>query len=465
MRRVIAAVALLSAACTPSASQIILYVDTDAPVPPSPGALPDPNRPPALFDRLRLEVLRDGAAIDSNTRRDFSVDEGMFSSRAVSIGIVPPAFASNYSVRARLYRFSALVTDEPNPSSTLDATIPLPPLDGSSVQRVMLHLNTEEVGQSLTKTSEGAPNGSSSVGSWTGAQIVPCAGAPNDDEACVPGGAFWIGDPHLGLVVGQAIIAERLTVVSPYFIDLHEVTVAQLRASIPAMIKAAPPGQDVYLPLKHDTDVTTANAWCNWTTQPDAFESFPVNCIDWATAQLYCQTKGGDLPSEAQFEYVASGRGLEDDYVWGHDEPSCDDAIWGRGGGGGDDSWVHSYPSDCRDPASIGGALVSSSTRRDRIVLSTSGGDPRVIVDLAGNLAEFARDAWNRADEPFWMQNGVLIDPVATQPSQEDPGFSHPSRGGGWYSFALALRAAYRDGVVTDSVSEAVGFRCIRTAR
>jgi formylglycine-generating enzyme required for sulfatase activity len=453
----VAAVAAAPAACAPSA-QALIYVDTDAPVPPAPGDLPDPTRPAALVDRLRLDVFAPDGAIAAT--QEFAVHAGLFAARAVSFGVAPPVGTDGVRVRARLYRGDRVERGEPPPSVTLDATVTLPPLGADERRAFTIFLAVEDVGRARglppdapLAPTDGAPT-ASRVGTWPGAAFVPCASAPRPGEACIPGGAFWFGDPRRrASLEGPLTPRERLVVLSPFFLRTHEVTVAELRARWAALrTRTAPTAHD---PTE---SLSSLRTWCVWTEQPGPFEQLPINCVTREIGEAFCRDAGGALPTEAQLELAASGRGAELDYPWGTDDPQCGDAIFGLAGGGAP---VSNGVATCRSPGDRGGQRVGGSGLFDRVTYATP--EPaEVIVDLAGNLAEWARDRWSALDDAYWAQDGVLVDPVADLVSADGAG-PWVTRGGSWLSPPYEMRAATRK-PARDAVTASIGFRCARPA-
>jgi formylglycine-generating enzyme len=269
----------------------------------------------------------------------------------------------------------------------------------------------------------------------------------------VPGGAFFFGDPAFRGRTNADIFDERLVFVSPFYLDQTEVTVAAYRAR--------PIGEP---PIAHVPNGAGETRFCTWTATPNGApngvpesEKLPLNCVSWETARAFCRARGADLPTEAQFEYVSSGLGNEHSYAWGDDEPDCSGSVWGRGGVAGP------YVAGAKDCRTAGTWLTyPGSGTRDRMRPTAELADPEV-VDLGGNLSEWALDAWSRQSEPFWKPVVPMFDPVASVTSVFDEG--HTIRGGTWPRTVLDTRAGYRSVRTVGELAASIGFRCARLGR
>ena len=466
---VAAAFATLGAcvATPPPRGQVLLYVDTDAPVPPGPGQSLGADDPQPLFDSLRIEIFEPGRAEPcANCSHTFILDSTLLRDQRMSIGIVMRPGASGYRARLRLYPSSATLSREapaPNPDGTLpssvvDVVVSLPAIGEDGVVSRSIFLPTDSVGLPLgsldapVDTTSGRPP-TSLVGTWPGARRVPCSGAPREGEVCVAGGAFWMGNASAhGEFPFNAADRLRLVVQSPFFVDSTEVTVGRVRAA--GMV-----------PEGMWSGSTTGNAYedfCDFTAAAGTNEDLPVNCISWTKARAFCRSKGADLPTEAQFEYAA-GATKSKLFVWGNEAPApaplgCSDAVLERGGWG---TIGRLRPQGCKPSTPPGGPLaVGSAVRRDRLVLA--GG---TIFDLVGNVSELTLDAWNRQDEPCWSGGGVFVDPLCAdglwngKPSNQ----VHAARGGSWFDLAESATSAWREAAEsTSGYAFQVGFRCAR---
>ena len=383
------------------------------------------------------------------------------------MGIVPAPGVQGCVVRARLFRQITVESGEPPELSTIDVYAALPPVQEEGIVEATLLLRVDDVGhtrgslESPTELLAGAAD-FSQVGEWPKAQRVPCTGAAAPGEVCVPGGAFWMGHPYSGLHEEGADASEsRLVVMSPFYVDLHEVTVGQYRASGLATLEGgssvdplagppdAPPEEGALTP-------DDPQFYCTYSDAPlsakKSREDLPVNCISWVAADAYCAAQGKRLPSEAEFEYVASALRSEL-FVWGTEANSlgCADGVWERAG-----LLLGGYDDLCRPHEELAGPLPAGYGVRDRLLLGE-----REVLDLVGNVSEWTRDTWNRTSEWCWSGRSLLENPECDLPSVADAGTEgrlHTVKGSNWASRPYpAARRAGRDGH-----SPARGFRCVR---
>jgi formylglycine-generating enzyme len=460
-----AALLLVFSGCaSPQASptpQLLLYLDTDAPLPRGSGGAGGALDPVPLFDRVRFDATpsADGGACDCS--REFDVTNELVASGAISFGVLPP-LAGGGTLRVRLFRGSATVEGEPDPGSTIDVTFALPAVSSSGgiVERT-LYLPTEEVGtprgtESPVATLPGPPS-PSHVGTWPGAIRKNCPAAPLAGEVCVPGGAYWMGNvasAGQGLNSGDV---SRLVVLSPFYVDETEMTVATLRR-----LGGVVAGEF----WSGEKGCSTAD-YCTVTPNPGPNEDLPATCLDWAHARATCTSQGKDLMSEAQYEYLASGLAGQP-YVWGTDVPQCGDMVFERGGFGA----YSGYAEDCVHPSNrgpfcnggiivgglgLGGPLPPRSGSRDRLTIALPGWTGTVF-DLAGNVAEFTQDRWSPETGPCWSRRGVYTDPVCETSSTAE----QTNRGGDWSSDPQNSLAAFRDWNQVNESSAQIGFRCAR---
>ncbi len=456
----------LAGACAPKTKllppngQLLIHIDTDAPLPAAAGTKLAPDDPLPLFDRLRLEVYRPGEdAPCPDCTHEFDLDRDLVKSGKASIGITPPLGVEGYTIRARLFRGAWIEQGQPRADATIDATVALPPIGAEGVTHVSIVLRTEDVAKVIGTRAQpltpvlGEP-GASLVGSWEGARRTRCSGERREGEVCVPGGAYWMGNPltrHLDADVGL-----RIVTLSPFFLDDREVTVRAFREAGVAQYRD---------PMQYDVIDGDPGPiiHCTLRLQGGDTDDLPVNCISWERAAAYCEQKGGTLPTEAQLQYVASNFGASA-FVWGDDVPSCDDATFGR-----HPSTINEVrcPGAWVEPAGSGG--------RDRLVIDGSG----TIFDLAGNLAEYARDLWNLQSESCWG-TGIRRDPVCEAPSTApNTKGEHTVVAGSFLDFGGALAAGRRreafpfieaqrqgpGGGIYAALVTSVGFRCARSGQ
>jgi formylglycine-generating enzyme len=441
----------------PAPAQLLLYLDTDAPLPSGSSASPDALAPAPLFNRVRFDVVRGEGTSACDCSEEFDVTQDLVMSGAASFGVLPP-LAGDGAIRVRLFRDTAIVQGEPDPGSTIDMTFALPAAPTNGAADYTLFLPTDVVGVPQGTTTPltpraGRPN-PAHVGTWAGAKRTPCASPAREGEVCVPGGAFWMGNvavPNQGPGSGNV---SRLVVLSPYFIDATEVTVAAYRTG----------GGQIGFPWSGTVSCDLTD-YCTYTPAPGPNDMLPVTCMIWQQARSFCQSQGKDLPTEAEFEYVAGGLASQP-YVWGRDVPQCGDAVFGRGGLGS----YAGYPSQCislgsgqqcegSPPGGVGygGPLPPMSGALDRLTIAFSGFEG-TVYDLDGNVAEFARDRWDLETGPCWSRPGVYANPLCTDPASSE----FVVGAGDWAEAPADLLAAQRSASVSFGGGPEYGFRCVR---
>lgn len=453
----LAAFVLAGTACSrdlAAPGHLVIHIDTDAPL----GGDP---RAPALFDRLRIELLRpDGTASCASCSRDFDAKYALFAA-GVSFTAIP---SRSTRARVRLFRGASVVDGRLSPFSTIEVTVALPDPPDEGARDVTVFLPMTAVGRpsgSLDAPLDavlGSP-GPSQVGTWPPAQLVPCSRPPSENEVCVEGGAFWMGTPQPTGSYGDTTAGERLVVVSPFFLDEREVTVGDYRAT-PGLLP----------PARWSGAATGASLadFCTYTLERGPRDDWPVNCLRWESAHAYCNAHDGELPSEAQFEYAASAGSIRA-FPWGEDDPVCNDAVFGRGGA----PTTLDFDTDCfaalkaSDAGTIGGVLpVSTDSPYSQRQTKVGGGK---VWDLAGNLSEFALDLYAHQADPCWngAETNLFVDPVCSAETDilASQGVFHAIRGGDWLSGPSDLRATARRGTKDGAGDLRIGFRCTRPAK
>lgn len=298
-------------------------------------------------------------------------------------------------------------------------------LDGSSTDGIVTVSDAKEV-----KTK---------VGTWRPAIEAPCASPPADDtRVCIPGGFTLLGDATLkGFADGIELIVDptplRPVALSPFHLDRGEITVGDLEA-----VLQASPSAITEMPLSYDPDPKSSYFYCTWQKGDKAL---PLNCVSRKTAMEVCAARGGSLPTEAQWEHAARGRGQHRDHPWENGDISCCRASVAR-------KYLQGVAGACmgEGPEPVGSHVCD-------------GGDASRdgVRDLAGSLRERVLGKLVPYDQSCWAAPGVLVNPSC----EDDPSTTlYVDRGGAWkrpMNFALA---ALRWTDLTSSVSDEIGFRC-----
>jgi formylglycine-generating enzyme required for sulfatase activity len=268
--------------------------------------------------------------------------------------------------------------------------------------------------------------------------VAPCQDG-TAERACVPGGSTVLGDARIRSWVGLAPFPPRVAQLSDFMMDRREVTVARFRDAI--VRGFAPP----VLPTANEGTLGTApdDMACTWSAATKDREDHALTCVDVATARAFCAFEGGEVPTEAQWEYatLTAGRTLRVDYPWGDDVPSCERAVYGR-------TALAGFPGVCESYGK--GPRPSAESATDV--------NPLGIQALGGGVAELVLDGYAEYTSACWR------DATVTDPHCDDLAGGRIARGGSWAAPPPAIRPPLRVGPNVERKSF-IGFRCVYPAR
>lgn len=279
-----------------------------------------------------------------------------------------------------------------------------------------------------------------------------------DPAVCVPGGAFLLGSRLVsaGTATAQDATPERIAFVRRFWMDRFEVTVARFRDAVARGLAIDPTRINFNEHAIPAGSAPELDDYCSWSSTPRERESFAVTCINWDLARAFCRMHGGDLPTEAQWEYAAgsAGRPGRTLYPWGDEQPTCDRVVTSRGTAGFGDS------ACIRGDVGLGPVPVDATATTDVTPLG--------IVGLAGGSQEWTLDSGASYASDCWRA-APLVDPSC----YEDDAPMRIARGSGWLRDPMFVSERVRlppgiaaHGIAsTASGTPSVGFRCVYPER
>ena len=217
-----------------------------------------------------------------------------------------------------------------------------------------------------------------------------------------------------------------------FYIDKYEVNVEQFARFLSRLGKyvKACDGVDCALPsgmadLSYLVEQDLGDGNLQYSAA-ESYEKYPINHVSWYGANLYCQSVGARLPTEAEWEYAARGTDGRI-FPWGN-VPDPAKAVYGKVDFAG---------------------LQPVDTLSD-------GASPFGVYAMAGSMWEWVAD---------WYSDTYYRDSPSENPRGPDTGIYRVNRGGAWPANTEAdrIRAANRNALAPDFISSTVGFRCART--
>lgn len=245
----------------------------------------------------------------------------------------------------------------------------------------------------------------------------------------VPGTTFMMGAADTDELAEADERPVHAVTVSSFYMDQHEVTVAQYAAFLNALgsyVNACSGFTCLSTQFETTNSYLTDNGVV-YIAQP-GFANYPINNVSWYGAQAYCAWAGARLPTEAEWELAA--RGVDGRlYPWGDDAPDADRAIFGS-------AFADLQPAHTRP----------------------FGNTPEGITGLAGSLWEWVADGYDAA----YYAVSPPENPTGTAVTAMTP---RVLRGGGYDSGSHDLRASNRYSALPSEFRGIanIGFRCVTT--
>jgi formylglycine-generating enzyme len=320
---------------------------------------------------------------------------------------------------------------------------------------------------------------------------LAACGKPTEDRprgtpegmVIIPGGTFTMGGRSEEAVSDE--FPRHDENVASFYMDATEVTNAQFAKFVEAtgyitvaeqdidweeMKKQVPAGTPkpadsllvagslVFKKTTSAVDLNDYSNWWNWKIganwrHPEGPSSgikdrmdHPVVHIAWVDAKAYAKWAGKRLPTEAEWEWAASGGSSDVIYPWGNDPAAkaSDKANF----------WQGSFPYENLNEDGFFGTAPVKSYPANKFGL----------YDMAGNVWEWCEDAYNNQGYVEMIEDKI---PPSRSNTTKDfaPQPERVMRGGSFLcndSYCSGYRVSRRMGNTTDSGLNHAGFRCVR---
>ena len=266
---------------------------------------------------------------------------------------------------------------------------------------------------------------------------------PQDDMdmLLIPAGTFTMGSATTNintdvegvqLSAGLDELPAHEVTLDQFYIDKYEVNVEQYARFLSRLgnYAKACDGVDCAWPnemagLTHLVEQVNEEGTLHYAAV-ESYEKHPINHVSWYGANLYCQSVGARLPTEAEWEYAARG---------------TDGRIfpWGN----------------LPDPAKAVYAKVDFNAVPPVDTLS-DGASPFGVYGMAGSMWEWVSD---------WYSPTYYRESPAENPKGPITGEFRVTKGGAWPANTVPdqIRTANRNALDPDLISSTVGFRCALT--
>lgn len=316
--------------------------------------------------------------------------------------------------------------------------------------------------------------------------VQPSGDTSLEGMVSIPGGTFMMGGDSRQASPDE--YPKHAVRVSPFYIDITEVTNAQFARFVAAtgyittaekkpdweeLKKTLPPGTPrpadslmvaaslVFTQTAGPVDLSRYDQWWRWVpgaswkhpqgpgSDIKGKDNYPVVQVSWDDAMAYCKWAGKRLPTEAEWEWAARGGLVNNIYPWGN-EPATT-------GKPKTNIWEGQFPYRNEEKDHY------LRTAPVRSFLPNDYG----LYDIAGNVWEWCSD-WYDAAYYATLEHGTTTNPHGPAASNDPDEPYIPKRvlrGGSFLchdSYCSGFRVARRMKSSPDTGLEHTGFRCVK---
>jgi formylglycine-generating enzyme required for sulfatase activity len=294
------------------------------------------------------------------------------------------------------------------PDPVVESTsTPLPAISPTAIPSITSKPSTA----TIAPTSEASP-----TPQFANERVSPIDGMP---QVYIPAGTFRMGGMDVRRAPNE--LPEHDVTLDAFWMDQLEVTNAMFSLCVNA--GACDPPQNFKSQRRNDY------------FQTPEFKDYPVVYVTWGQATAYCSWAGRRLPTEAEWERSARGDDFRT-FPWGEDKA---------------DSTLANF-----------NMLVGDTSR---VGAYSAGASPFGVLDMAGNVAEWANDFYSFN---YSLEN--ILNPTGPSTSSS---FHRVVRGGSLGDAEINIRVSKRSSVLGSNLDAAldssaylgdfsprIGFRC-----
>lgn len=255
---------------------------------------------------------------------------------------------------------------------------------------------------------------------------------PDSEMVEITGGSFMMGCRNGDTLCYENGEEEPLhsVAISAFKMDKFEVTTADYKKCIEAGFCNNSDDEKPHYIVAEPEGYYTNNCTIN---SPDWDEDeLSVNCISWYGADAYCKWVGRRLPTEAEWEYAASGT-AGTLYTWGDESPTCE------------------YTMMFDSVSSKSGCGTESVGKPGQYLNDES---PFGVFDMTGNLTEWVSD---------YYKKDYYSESPSNNPQGPETGSYKVFRGGFWGGSDPAIfRNSARPYLPPETALSMHGFRCVK---